>query len=138
MPWEGVKWRACIFLYSLSLFAQAPSPESFYVGELTNVLSLPDVPSYEYTIFNGADDAFTGATTVAIRVRLGTQVKYRIINRSIYIIDDDGKIQQTSYIRQAEVRRVTISEGDLRKIMDDSNPSVQPVRSEIPQGLDLK
>jgi len=120
----------------VSLFAQAPPPEGFYVGELTKVLSRPDVPSYEYTIFNGADDAFTGATTVAIRVRLGTQVKYTIRNESIYIIDDDGKIQQTRYIRQAEVRRVTISEDDLQKLLDKS-PSGQTVKSEIPQVLDL-
>lgn len=122
----------------MSLFAQAPPPESFYLGELTQVVSRPDVSSYEYTIFNGADDAFTGATTVAIRVRQGTQVRYRILNGSIYIIDDDGKIQQTSYIRQAETIRMKISGEDLRKIMDDSNPDVQPVRAEIPQVLDLK
>jgi len=119
----------------VSLFAQAPPPESFHLGELTKVDSYADVPSYEYTIFNGADDAFTGATTVAIRVRQGTQVRYRILNGSIYIIDDDGKIQQTSYIRQAEVVRVMISDEDLRKLTDKAR-SGQPVQSEIPQVLD--
>ena len=134
MTWKRVEWRACILLCSASLFAQAPQPESFYPGELTKVLSHPDVPSYEYTIWNGVDDAFTGATTVAIRVREGTQVKYRITNGSIYIIDDDGKIQQTRYIRQAEMVRIKISEEDLGRLTDRD----QTVRSEIPQVLDLK
>lgn len=137
MAWGRVQWRACSFLCSVSLFAQAPSPESFHIGELTKAVRTGD-GSHEYTIYNGADDAFTGATTVEIRVREGTQVKYTISNGSIYIIDDDGKIQQTNYVRQAEMVRITIPGEDLRKLMDDRNPDVQPVRSEIPRALDLK
>jgi hypothetical protein len=116
----------------VGLFAQSPLPENFHVGELLKTVIVGT--SYEYTVYNGVDDAFTGATKVAIRIREGAQVKYTIRNGSIYFIDDDGKIQQTRYIRQAEMLRVTVSEEDLEKLADP----LWKLRAEIPQVLGLK
>jgi len=42
MARERIEWRSLILLCSVSLFAQAPPPESFHLGELTKVVSHDD------------------------------------------------------------------------------------------------
>ncbi len=101
------------FIFILGLQAQqppqsAPRPEAFRPGELTEIVSLPDVPRYEYTVFDGIEDAFTGMSEKPLKLRLHTKVKFAIVRGMLYIVDDDGKIQETIYFKQAEVRKVIV------------------------------
>ena len=93
--------------YSL-LLAQAPPVERFWLGELVSIDSHPDIPSYEYTVWNGVDDAFTGVSSTPIQVRLHQKVKCYVNEpRSVYIIDESGEVHETRFIRQAEMVRRT-------------------------------
>jgi hypothetical protein len=88
---------------SVSLLAQGPSLESYRRGELVTIDARPDIPRYEYTIWNGASDAFTGASREPLRVRLHHKVSYALKDRSLYIIDESGIIHETRYFRQTEM-----------------------------------
>ena len=77
-------------------------PKNFWTGTVTSIKSDPEHHLYEYTIWNGMDDAFTGLSPTPLRVHLSEAVKCAVVD-FLYITDDDGQIQKTILAGQAEV-----------------------------------
>jgi hypothetical protein len=88
-------------LSSVPLLAQG----SYHVGTVVNIQEQPEIRHFEYTIWNGACDAWIGASQTPIRLQMKRKVKYALGARSLYIIDDDGKIQETANVAQEEMVR---------------------------------
>ena len=106
-----MRTKVLLLFLPLGLLAQTaptPPPETYHAGELIQIVSHPDVPSYEYTIFNGVNDSYTGMSKKPLKLHENANVKFAIKGRTIYIIDEDGKVQETLYIQQAETVRVPI------------------------------
>lgn len=100
----AVKKGAVFILCGLDLLAQVPAPERFWPGTVVSIESRSETNEYKYTVWNGGDDAFTGLSRTPLRVSLNEKVKCAVIEpRSVYIVDDDGKIQETEYVSQAEM-----------------------------------
>jgi hypothetical protein len=97
--------RITLFFCSVSLLAQVPSSKSFRVGDLFIFDAHPEISRYEYTVWNRVDDAFTGVSKNPILVRLNHKVKYALVGRSLYIIDESGNVRETSYVKQMEMVR---------------------------------
>jgi hypothetical protein len=81
-------------------------PKNFWTGTLVSIKSDSEHHLYEYTVWNGADDAFTGLRPTPLRVHLNEKVKCAVVD-FVYIVDDDGQVQKTIYLSQAEMVRVT-------------------------------
>jgi hypothetical protein len=98
-----VRVKITLFCFCVALLAQGPPPESYRLGKLVAIDARVEVPRYEYTVWNGVDDAFTGASPSPIGVQLNHKVKYAIKGRSLYIIDESGKSYETNYFKQEEM-----------------------------------
>ena len=86
-------WFAFLLL-TAPLWAQAP----YHVGTVVNIREQPEIRHFEYTIWNGVCDAWIGASQIQIRLHIMAKVKYALDGRSLYIIDDDGKVQETANV----------------------------------------
>ena len=73
---------------------------------MVSIKSDPEHRLYEYTFWNGVGDAFTGLSPTPLRVHLNEKVKCAVVD-FVYIVDDDGQVQKTIYLSQAEMVRVT-------------------------------
>ena len=93
---------------ALGLLAQQPETEIYNPGRMVSIVSRPDIPSYEYTVFYLQKDAFTGASEELLRLHQNTDVKFVIKDGYLYFIDEDGKAQRTRFIKQANVRQAPV------------------------------
>jgi hypothetical protein len=101
-----VKKGVVFILCGLGLLAQPPAPERFWWGKVVSIESRPELSQYKYMVWNGVDDAFTGVSKTPLRIRLKEKVKCAVAEpRSVYIVADDGKIQETTYASQAHMTR---------------------------------
>ena len=99
---KGVVFILCSF----GLLAQVPAPERFWWGKVVSIESNAELSQDKYMVWNGVDDAFTGVSKTPLRIRLNEKVKCAVVEpRSVYIVDDDGKVQETTYASQAEMTR---------------------------------
>ena len=90
--------RFAFLVMAAPLCAQAP----YHVGTVVNMREQPEIMHFEYTIWNGVCDAWIGASQIQIRLHRGEKVKYALAGRSLYIMDDDGKLQETANVAQEE------------------------------------
>jgi hypothetical protein len=91
---------------TLDLLAQPPTLDHFWSGVVVSIESQPDLHQYQYTVWNGVDDAFTGVSQTPLRIRLHEKVRCAVMEpRAVYIVDDDGKVQETKYVMQLEMVR---------------------------------
>ena len=60
---------------------------------------------YEYTVFDGVEDAYTGTSRKPLKLHLKATVKFAIRGHILYIADEDGKVQETQYAKQELIRR---------------------------------
>jgi hypothetical protein len=88
-----------LVMLAMSLGAQPPAKDKFYELKLTNISWFF---GYSYTVRNSID-AFTGASWWKLHVTEGKMVKVAIVGKSLYIIDEDGQIQETHYYLQAKI-----------------------------------
>lgn len=101
-----MRFKLVLLLSAVGLFAQTPPPERFTTWQLVGIKSDLATPRYEYTVWNGLDDAFMGFSTKPVRVRLNRKVKAYVDEpKFIYIIDDAGEVRQLRYALQMEMRR---------------------------------
>src|SRR5579863_174977 len=89
-----------------ALVAQPPDPAHFWWGKIVSIRNNAETGQHEYTIWNGTDDAFVGASSSPLKVRVNKKVRCAVVEpHAVYIVDNDGKIQELSYVLQAEVTR---------------------------------
>jgi len=62
------------------------------------VVGDPKIPYFEYTIMAGC--GYVGGSARLIHVRENSEIKFAIEDKSIYVLDDDGKVQQLRYMLQ--------------------------------------
>src|SRR5207245_5161732 len=82
-------------LVGFSLIVQGRPIDRYLRGELTEIMN-PSRNRYEYTILT-KEDGYTGRSSKPIRVTKGSEVRFTIHGRSLYIIDMDGKTQRLRY-----------------------------------------
>jgi len=82
-------------LVGFSLIVQGRPIDRYLRGELTEIMN-PSRNRYEYTILTKVD-GYTGRSSKPIRVTKGSEVRFTIHGRSLYIIDMDGKTQRLRY-----------------------------------------
>ena len=82
-------------LVGFSLIVQGRPIHRCLRGELTEIMN-PSRNRYEYTILT-KEDGYTGRSSKPIRVTKGSEVRFTIHGRSLYIIDMDGKTQRLRY-----------------------------------------
>jgi hypothetical protein len=80
-----------------------PSAQAYRVGIVVDIQNRPDIRHYEYTIWDGVEDAYICATQTQVRIHLKEKVKYRFRGKSVLIIDDDGIEQEATEVAQEEM-----------------------------------
>jgi hypothetical protein len=93
--------RLVFLLTTVPLLAQG----TYHVGTVVNIREQPEIRHFEYTIWNGVRDAWIGASQTPIRLQMNRKVKYALASRSLYVIDDNGKVQETANVAQEEMVR---------------------------------
>jgi len=79
------------------LFAQVPQVNEFYPAKL---IKIDATPGYFYYTFDTAEDNYGSRSALQLRLTEGSQVKIKITDKFLYLIDEDGKIQQTEFTVQ--------------------------------------
>ena len=77
------------------LCAQTPAPEDFRPAKLVKFYG--ETPPYYYT-FDTGRGGFVAGSDVLLRVIVGSHVKIRLRFGTVYLIDEDGKIQEARFI----------------------------------------
>jgi hypothetical protein len=94
--------KGLVFLLTtVPLLAQG----SYHLGTVVNIREQPEIRHFEYTIWNGVCDAWIGASQTPVRLQVKATVKYALVGRSLNVVDDDGKVQETANIGQVEMVR---------------------------------
>jgi hypothetical protein len=93
--------RVAFLLATVPLCAQG----TYHVGTVVNIREQPEIRHFEYTIWDGVCDAWIGASQTPIRLQMKAKVKYALVSRSLYVIDDDGNVQETVNVAQEEMVR---------------------------------
>lgn len=88
--------RAILFalISAASLLAQGPPPEKYQSIKVTKILNEPTVPEYHYRLGSW----WVASCSMPINVEEGSEVKYAIEGRVLYIIDGDGKNHECRWI----------------------------------------
>ena len=89
-----------LLVVPLELLAQG-----YRVGIVVDIQNRPDIRHYEYTIWDGVEDAYICATQTPIPIHLKEKVRYRFRGNSVIIIDDDGIEQEATEVAQEEMVR---------------------------------
>jgi hypothetical protein len=101
-----MRGKITLLLCAASLFAQEPPLQKYHMGKLLSINNNPTIPKYEYTIWDGGDDAFTGASPTPISIRLNHKVKFYVNEpHFVYIIDESGQVHKTQYVGQALIHK---------------------------------
>jgi hypothetical protein len=79
----------------LAVYAQGPAPEKYHTGKLLKISNSGSTYSYKIGIL---ENGFTGTSPNAIRVTQGSEVRFALQGNSMYIIDNDGKPQETTLL----------------------------------------
>jgi hypothetical protein len=90
-------WAVLVLVIS-SLLAQGPPPEKFHEGQLIKITADSESHDYSYTIMAGC--GYVGRSSTVLKLHANSNVKFAIERESLYIIDEDGKVQQTRYVLQ--------------------------------------
>jgi hypothetical protein len=85
-------------LCSFVMLGADPAANEFGLGKLIQIVSSPEIPSYEYTLLSGC--GYVGTSKTRLRVRQDTEVKFTIQGKSLYIIDEHGKVKRLRYVMQ--------------------------------------
>jgi hypothetical protein len=81
-----------VVLATPELFAQVPPMNEFYPAKLIKIYA---APGYFYYTFDTAEDNYGSRSALQLRLTEGSQVKIKLTGKFLYLIDEDGKIQQT-------------------------------------------
>jgi len=76
-----------------TLMDERPAKAAFYLYRLLGVTTNEAKTLYRYTI-SGGDVLYVGVSEVPINVRAGSEIKFLETRMSMYVIDDDGSIQE--------------------------------------------
>ena len=91
-----VKVALLLLLAVVSTFAQIPAIEEFYPAKLLKVSASPP---YSYT-FDIGGEGYIGTSQTRLHLTEGSPVKIKAKDKFIYVIDEDGKIQETTFSLQ--------------------------------------
>ena len=80
------------FLTCLTGFGQQPLADKYATGELIKIVADRQTPYFEYTIMEGC--GYVGGSKTPIRVRENTEVRFEIEGKSMYVIDEKGKVRR--------------------------------------------
>jgi hypothetical protein len=83
---------------SLQSSPNAPSPAGYSRGKVVQI-NHPSTGQYEYNIFTPGD-GYVGRSTKPIHVTMGKDVRFKIKGQTLYVIDDEGKVQRLRYVLQ--------------------------------------
>jgi hypothetical protein len=91
--------RAILFalICAASLLAQGPPAEKYKSIKVTKIVNEPTITEYHYRL--GFEWVATCSTP--INVEEGSEVKYAIEGRSLYIVDGDGKTHECQWMEFA-------------------------------------
>jgi len=91
-----IKVALFLLLAAFSAFAKTPTIAEFYPATLT----LSGVrPPYSYS-FDIGGEGYVGTSRTLLHLVGGSRVKIKPRGRFIYVIDEDGKIQKTTFFHQ--------------------------------------
>jgi len=77
-------------MVSAGLRAQTPAPEEFYPAKLL-VISVGPPYSYKFDI---GGEGYVGTSDSHLRLTEGSQVKIKVSSGTIYVVDEDGRVQR--------------------------------------------
>jgi hypothetical protein len=73
------------------------SAQAYRVGTVVDIRNRPDIRHYQYTIWDGVEDACICATQTP------EKVKYRFRGESVLIVDEDGIEQEATEVAQEQM-----------------------------------
>jgi hypothetical protein len=90
-----VKAYVLALLFGVAMLsAQGPPRERYHAGKLIKISASEG--NYSYTI-ETSEDGYMCKSSQQLRLTQGSQVQFVVEGRSLFIIDEDGKPQETSY-----------------------------------------
>jgi hypothetical protein len=91
-----IKVALLVLFAVFGAFAKTPPITEFYPATLTLIGVRPPY-SYGFDIGGGG---YVGTSRTLLHLAAGSRVKIKPRGRFIYVIDEDGKIQKTTFSRQ--------------------------------------
>ena len=91
--------RAVLLVFvCMVLSANGPPKRDYFDAEVIEVATLPN-GSFSYVLL-AQRDRFTCSSRFRLKIKEGSRVKMAETERSLWIVDVDGKPQQTKYLQE--------------------------------------